>query len=76
MPITLIDQIKEIILLPVELLNSLITTAFPGKEVIVVGILAISAAYFLKQRDKEGIVWFLLVSYVLYGFFRFLGLGG
>ena len=72
--------IEEMVLgfakIPVDFINEFLTGIFPNFENFIVLLISFIIAYFIKRNEKKQIWFALLITFILYGFFRWLQIGG
>ena len=68
------SKIWEFINIPVIIINNLLTSMFPNNEVPALFILSFVIGFFLKKRYKVGKVEYVILSLMVFGFMRYLGI--
>ena len=74
-PITLTTQIKNLANLPVDVSNRLLSS-FEGNEKIVLFVIAVVIAFFMKKRYNENNLMWIIFTILVFGFLRWIGIGG
>lgn len=70
------QKIWELISIPVLIINNLLSSAFPNNEVPALFLLSFLIGFFLKKRYKTGKVEYIILSLMVFGFARWLGILG
>lgn len=73
---TITAPLYEFISRAIAGLNSALSSIVGGYLLLIVAGASVGLAYLLKRRYNMGFMMMMLLAVVLYGFFRFLGVGG
>tara|TARA_B100000315_G_C14247172_1_gene437996 strand:+ start:389 stop:619 length:231 start_codon:yes stop_codon:yes gene_type:complete len=70
------DMIWEFVNIPVGIVNNLLTSTFPGNETLLLFLTSFLIGFFLKKRYRADKIEFVILSMMIFGFLRWLGMGG
>ena len=74
--VTIFGQLKDLVNVPIDIVNRLLPFFGEGNELYVVGLISLLIAYYLKKRWNEGVLIMLMIAGALFGFLRFVKIGG